>query len=216
MNVLVFDLETRENPGAPEIGWKNFTAQGISYGCAHLSGCDEFRLYGEDNLEMLIGDMAEADLIVGFNILDFDMPLLRATVERVRGAGIPQDIWDVLLAKCYDVLDDIREALGTKYAKGWRLTNVAQENLSIDKNGDGAMAPDLWKNGKHAELCTYVIQDVKVERELWRYVLEQGQVWNRPVQEKALRLNQIQKYRKLLGVPETLGDIMAAKELAAA
>ncbi len=123
------------------------------------------------------------------------MPLLRATVERVRGAGIPQEIWDVLLAKCYDVLDDIREALGTKYAKDWRLTLVAQSNLSIDKNGDGAMAPDLWKAGRHAELCTYVLQDVKVERELWRLVLAQGFVLNKFTKPERLTLNQIEKFR---------------------
>lgn len=214
MNVLVFDLETRNNPA--EVGWKNFAAQGISYGCAWLSGCDEFRLYGEERLNLLIDDMFAADLIVGFNILDFDMPLLRATAERVDGVAIQDSRWDLLLVKCYDMLDDIREALGTKFAKGWRLQQVAAANLGCNKNGDGAEAPQLWLDGKHAELCTYVLQDVKVERELWRYVLEQGQVWNRPVQEKALRLPQIQKYRAMLGVPETIADLQAAREAATA
>ncbi len=193
MNVLVFDLETRNNPA--EVGWKNFAEQGISYGCAWLSGCDEFRLYGEDRLHLLIEDMVQADLIVGFNILDFDMPLLKATAERVNDTPIPDQAWEPLLAKCYDILDDIRGALGTKFAKGWRLDDVAKATLTCKKNGDGALAPALWADGKHGELCTYVLQDVKVERELWRHVLAHGQVFNQ-LGGTSLELPQIQKYRK--------------------
>ncbi|HLP42024.1 MAG TPA: hypothetical protein VK465_10995 [Fibrobacteria bacterium] len=193
MNVLVFDLETRESP--PEVGWKNFAAQGISYGCAWLSGCDEFRLYGEDTIYKLVSDMADADLIVGFNIIDFDMPLLRATYDRVfPGQYAPAD-WEHLSAKCYDVLADIRQALGTPYAKGWKLDQVAESNLSCKKNGDGAMAPELWKAGRHAELCTYVLQDVKVERELWHHVLMHGTVKNKFVEPRVLELRGIERYR---------------------
>jgi DEAD/DEAH box helicase domain-containing protein len=194
MKVLVFDLETRNNPGAPEIGWRNFPAQGISYGCAWLSWCDEFRLYGEDTIHILAEDMQKADLITGFNILDFDLPLLRATIERVTNGNSTLDI-PALLPKVYDILDDIREALGTKYAKDWRLDDVAKACLSCQKNGDGAMAPELWAQGRHAELCTYVLQDVKVERELWRHVLAHGFVTNR-LGGPALVLPQIRRYRE--------------------
>jgi hypothetical protein len=193
MNVLVFDLETRKSP--PEVGWKNYAAQGISYGCAHLSGRDEFRLYGEETLLGLVEDMVAADLVVGFNILDFDLPLLRATVERAHALSASYINWDHLEAKAYDVLDDIRDSLGTKFAKGWRLDDVAGATLTCKKNGDGALAPGLWEAGRHAELCTYVLQDVKVERELWRHVLAEGWVRNQ-VGGNKLELGQIQKYRQ--------------------
>lgn len=213
MNILVFDLEIRENPD--KVGWANKAAMGISYGCAWLSSCDEFRLYGEDNLVSLYGDMLQADLVVGFNIIDFDLPLLRATLERLK-QPIDDARWArLVMENTYDVLADIREAIGTKFAKGWKLEDVARENLACQKNGDGADAPRLWQEGRHAELCTYVLQDVKVERELWRRVLEQGQLWNKPVMKEALRLPQVQKYRKQLGVPETIADLKA-KELAPA
>lgn len=192
MKVLVFDLEIRNNPA--EVGWRNFAEQGISYGCAWLSWVDEFRLYGEETTGDLIRDMGEANLIVGFNILDFDMPLLKATHERVH-SEIDPEAWGKLYTKTYDILDDIREALGTKFAKGWRLDDVAKACLPCQKNGDGALAPQLWKDGRHAELCTYVLQDVKVERELWRHVLNTGWVCNE-LDGHRLQLPQIKKFRE--------------------
>jgi DEAD/DEAH box helicase domain-containing protein len=191
MNVLVFDLETRNNPA--EVGWRSFAEQGISYGCAWLSWCDEFRLYGEEDLHLLAADMAGADIVTGFNILDFDFPLLQATLERVKPDF--KFNWDPVVYNSYDILADIREALGTKFAKGWRLDDVAGATLTCKKNGDGALAPGLWKDGKHAELCTYVLQDVKVERELWRHVLDYGWVRNE-VGGKQLELPQIRSLRE--------------------
>ncbi len=188
MNVIVFDLETRESP--PEVGWKNFAAQQISYGCAWLSSCDEFRLYGEDTIHKLAEDLHAADCIVGFNVLDFDLPLLKATLERVTDGRASLDI-EAMRPKVYDILADIRKALGTQFAKGWKLDQVAESNLTCKKNGDGAMAPELWKAGRHAELCTYVLQDVKVERELWRHVLEHGMVRNKFAQPAELKLSGI-------------------------
>lgn len=197
MKVLVFDLETRESP--PEVGWRNFAAQGISYGCAWLSWCDEFRLYGEETIHHLVLDMAGADVVTGFNILDFDFPLLRATLQRVKPDFAP---WEQLQPNSYDILDDIREALGTKFAKGWRLNDVAKACLPCQKNGDGALAPQLWKDGRHAELCTYVLQDVKVERELFRHVLATGTAQNE-LGGHLLELPQIKKYRQPVKQPVT-------------
>lgn len=194
MKVLVFDLETRANPS--EVGWKNFSAHGISFGCAYIYELDEYRIYGENDIHMLIMEMQDADLIVGFNIISFDMPLVRATFERVSGEPMDAALWDSLMAKCYDILDDIREALGTQYAKNWRLDQVAQSNITISKNGDGAEAPNLWKSGNYSKLATYVIQDVKVEKSLWEYVLKHGEVRNDFTTPSPLKLNQIKKFQK--------------------
>jgi hypothetical protein len=127
---------------------------------------------------------------VGFNIIDFDLPLLKATLERVSEGRSTLDI-EALRPKVYDILADIRNALGTQFAKGWKLDQVAESNLTCKKNGDGAMAPELWKAGRYAELCTYVLQDVKVERELWRHVLEHGAVKNKFVEPGLLKLSGI-------------------------
>lgn len=167
MRVLTFDLETMRNPADKEVGWKNYEAMGISFACAYLSWVDEYRLYTEDDLLLLVADMLEADVITGFNITNFDFPLLEATLLRkgwrlIRG-------WDGVMKKVYDPMRDICATLNVHIPRGWNLDNVAKSNLTITKNGDGAHAPKLYAEQKWGRLGTYVIQDVRVEWHLFQH-----------------------------------------------
>jgi DEAD/DEAH box helicase domain-containing protein len=164
MKVLCFDKETRLNPAV--VGWKNFAGMGVSFACAYLDWLDEYRLYTEEDLPLLCKDMLEADVVTGFNIVNFDLPLLWATLERI-GWRILEGK-ELILAKVYDVMQDICESTGMAIPKGWKLDNVAKSNLTICKNGDGAYAPVLYEKGQWGRLATYVIQDVKVEYHLFR------------------------------------------------
>ncbi len=165
MKVLCFDKETRANPGI--VGWKNYTGMGVSFACAYLDWVDEYRLYTEEDMPLLLTDMLAADVVTGFNILNFDIPLFKATLEKVGWRVV--DGWDTMLAKLYDPMQDICEALGVKIPKGWNLDNVAKSNLTICKNGNGADAPGLFERQAWGRLGTYVIQDVKVEYHLFKF-----------------------------------------------
>lgn len=176
MKVLTFDLECRRSPSDPGIGWKNYDAMGISFACAYLDWLDEYRLYTEDDLLLLVADMLEADVITGFNILKFDFPLLEAAILR-NGWRVVSG-WGSILAKVYDPMQEICLALRVTIPKGWNLDNVAKSNLTITKNGDGAHAPKLYAEQKWGRLGTYVIQDVKVEWHLFRHCRRHGSLKN--------------------------------------
>lgn len=169
MKFLCWDLEVRQNPGI--VGWKNYEPMGISYGCFYTSWDDKHVVFGEDGLQSLLDGMAQAEVITGFNILDFDFPLLFATMNKL-GMGAPKDRGASLIEKTYDPLFDIRAYLMTKFAKGWHLQAIARANLTIEKSGDGADAPGLWQDGKHDELKSYVTQDVRVETALFLHCRE--------------------------------------------
>jgi len=180
MKTLTFDLEIRKlipnrreqvNPRFEYCGgWNDKPGMGISFGCAYLDWLDEFRLYGEENIMELVSDMGGADVVTGYNIISFDMPLLFQTVLRVTGTD-QSKIFKDIHERIYDPFADIKQAIGNDYPKGWTLDNVAGSVLTFKKNGDGAEAPKLWQRGELAKLATYVIQDVKVEKELFKYVL---------------------------------------------
>ena len=174
MKTLCFDLETRENPAV--VGWRNYEKQGISFACAYLDWVDEYHLYTEDDLVLLIASMCDADVITGFNILNFDFPLLQATCAR-NGVRILEG-WDSFIAKSYDPMTDICEALGVKIPKGWNLDNIAKSNLTVCKNGDGAKAPGLYQSGQWGRLGSYVIQDVKTETHLFRHCRDKRALQN--------------------------------------
>lgn len=182
-------IPDKKNENSPNLeycdGWDDKANMGISFGAAYLNWVDEYRLYGEENIGALINDMESADVITGYNIIGFDIPLLKETWARVWAAGTNETGLDsdeppaIPTDKIYDVFDDIKDSLNTNYPKGWNLDNVAKSNLpGICKNGNGAMAPVLFQAHKLAELATYVIQDVKVEKTLFDYVWENGTLKN--------------------------------------
>ncbi len=164
MKVATFDLETRENPAV--CGWKNYAAMGISFGCIHSDWNDESLVFGEDEILQAIEVMREADVITGFNILGFDNPLLKATLDRLE---IAVEDWTVLVEKCYDPFNCVKIATKSQIPKGWKLDNIAKSVLTVCKSGDGAEAPGLWQRGEHETLRSYVKQDVVVESELFKY-----------------------------------------------
>jgi DEAD/DEAH box helicase domain-containing protein len=170
MKIITFDCEIRK--GFDEVPKGDFSAMGISLGAYYLHHADQYKIFGEDTLDELQKDFAEADLITGFNIIGFDIPLLKAVGQRL-GIEI-----DVPRDKVYDIFADIKYSLNNYFPKGWKLDNVAQSTLPFSKNGDGAEAPGLWQTGQIAKLATYVLQDVKVEKSLFEFAWGTGFVLN--------------------------------------
>jgi DEAD/DEAH box helicase domain-containing protein len=103
----------------------------------------------------------QADLIVGFNSLSFDDRLCRAN-----GIDIQTD---------YDLLIEVRKASGQgdgRYCygltkKGYALKDLARANLPYNKSGSGELAPVLWQQGKHQEVISYCLRDIKITKELY-------------------------------------------------
>lgn len=199
MKVLTWDLECKENPAIG--GWKNYEAMGISFGCFHTDWDGKLHVFDEGALGDLTDAMQEADLITGFNILGFDFPLLFAIWRLVRGKAMDDILRSSMLRKAYDVLADIRETAGNPFLKGWKLDNVAKANLKAQKSGDGADAPGLWKSGRHDELCSYVKQDVVVERELFEVCRDTGVLVNPGFKPDLLKLVQAKRLFPKLAIP---------------
>lgn len=180
MKVLTFDIEIRNKiPMRSEKidphfeyceGWGDYAGMGISFLGAHTSWDDKITFYDENNLHKFDDLCFEADIITGYNILGFDIPLFKATYERLEFSKFPS-----YSEKIYDIFQDIRKA---KRSAGWKLDQVAKATLGWTKSGDGAQAPELWQRGKYAELINYLAQDVRVEAALFQHVLEHGTVSN--------------------------------------
>jgi hypothetical protein len=183
MKVITFDLEIRR--GFDEVPKGDFSAMGISLGAAYLHWADQYKIYGEEDMDELKRDLDEAELITGFNITGFDIPLIKAVGERV---GVE---FNFPKEKIYDIFADVKFSLNNYFPKGWKLANIAQATLPFGKNGDGAEAPKLWQTGQIAKLATYVLQDVRVEKTLFEFVLQNGFVRNAQTIPDVIELQQI-------------------------
>ena len=141
-------------------GWNDHANMGISVIGAYLSWEDVIAIYPQSLFRSFQKAVDEADLIVGFNSISFDDKLCRAN-----GITIKTD---------YDLLSEVWAAAGMprQYTygvtrAGYKLENLAQANLGRGKSGSGELAPELWQQGKHWEVISYLTDDVLITKQLF-------------------------------------------------
>jgi DEAD/DEAH box helicase domain-containing protein len=153
MNIVFFDVETQRT--FDEVGGRhNIRKLGLSAAVTYSSAEGAFRHYTEETVDDLIKELEAADLVVGFNVLNFDYEVLRAyTDERLN--RLPT----------VDMLDHIYKRLGFRVS----LDNLAASTLGTAKSADGLQAVRWYKQGRIQEILDYCQQDVEVTRQLYEY-----------------------------------------------
>lgn len=163
MRVLTFDLEIKNVIDGKLIGWKDYDKMGISVGVAHDSLTNDFKVYMDDNIHHLGMDLENADIVTGFNIKGFDIPLLEAVLGRqLQFRGM-----------IYDILEHSRNAVGLRqFAKGLKLDNHLEATFGSEgmKTAHGAEAPIMWQEKRIGELISYCIRDVSCEKRLFNHI----------------------------------------------
>ena len=116
----------------------------------------------ESQLADLYKILENASMLIGFNIVNFDLPVLQAYYPG-----------DVTQFKTFDILDDIKEKLGHRLA----LDDVVRATLGKKKSGHGLAAIELYKEGKIKELQQYCEDDVTLTRQLFDFGVENGEIY---------------------------------------
>jgi len=160
LNKIVLDLETQ----------KSFEDVG-GFGKNHLlkvSVCgvysykeDKYYCFAENEMRQLEDMLSQADEIIGFNIINFDFVVLQPYLN-----------FKLSAAPTLDILTEVEKIIGHRV----KLDNLAQTTLGVGKSGDGLMALKLWKEGKIEELKKYCLDDVRITKEIYDYVLKNGKV----------------------------------------
>ncbi len=184
---IVFDVEIQKTIEELPHGWDSTDLMGVACCCLWEFGTRRMRVYGPDDVAALKVRLHSADRISGFNILNFDLPVIW---------GQSKDDWksnrwpevvalkDRLTPKTDDLLRRIWQALGlnpdefTDSHKGWGLDAVAKGTLGAGKIGYGGDAPKWYQDGQHARVINYCCDDVALERDLTEFVDRYGYVVN--------------------------------------
>ncbi len=162
-NILVMDLETQKS--FKEVGKsKSLALEKLKISVAgifdYLTG--EFKTYEENEMMKLEDRLKDIDLLIGFNIRRFDLPVLAPYLFR------PVESLPVL-----DLLDDIEKARGHRAS----LDSIAKPTLKQHKSGNGADALVLFKEKKMEELKRYCLDDVRLTKEIYEYGCREGKVF---------------------------------------
>jgi len=168
---VILDVETQKI--FDEVGGYFPDRLGISFvgvNIRHSYGeAGEFQSYFEKDLPKLFPLLEKADVIVGFNVDDFDLPTFT-----------PYYNGEINTLPTLDIMKRIKDSIGHRVS----LDAVAQETLGIGKIGDGLDAIKYFRAKNWKKLEKYCLQDVKVTRDLLDYGYSKGKVkfrnkWNR-------------------------------------
>ncbi len=157
-NEIVLDLETKSAP-ANSAGGRDLAALGVTVVGVWNSADDRFRAYREPDIVALAPLLRAADLVIGFFINRFDLPVLQPYLD-----------FDVRELPVLDIFDDVTAKLGHRVS----LASLAQGTLGEGKTGHGLDAVQWYREGNWAKLEEYCLNDVRLTRDLYHFGQKRG------------------------------------------
>lgn len=185
---VVLDVETQR--GFNEVDRKKLHLLKISCACLYDSGTDSYQAFEEKEMMRFEEVLKAADLVVGFNIQDFDLEVLA-----------PYLVTPVKNLPVFDILVEFEKARGHRIS----LQSVAQATIGESKSGSGLDAIKYFQEGRLDELKKYCLDDVRITREVYEYGLKHGKIY-------FVSNRDYQKYEVPCNYAQAVADISAQKK----
>ena len=159
-NLVYFDLETQRS--ADEVGgWDKISSMGLSVGVTYSTARGDYRIYGEKQVNDLIGELQRADLVVGFNNLRFDYEVLHGYTAL-----------DLRQLPTLDLLVELQNKLSHRLS----LDAIATATFGLEKTAEGLQAIRWFREGRLLEIAEYCCYDVKLTRLVHEYGAQHRQL----------------------------------------
>ena len=150
---IFFDIETQNT--FQEVGGHYPDRLKISVAVTYDTADNAFHRYTEADAPQLALDLAQADLVVGYNLYGFDYPVLQQYTQAVDLATLPT----------VDMMVEVQKRLGFRL----KLDSIATATLQVGKSADGLQAVRWWREGRVEEIFKYCEQDVEVTRRVFEF-----------------------------------------------
>ncbi|MGH7197165.1 MAG: ribonuclease H-like domain-containing protein [Candidatus Omnitrophota bacterium] len=154
---VVLDIETQK--GFNEVDRKKLHLLKVSVACLYDSKSDAYQAFEEKELLKFEEVLKQADLVIGFNVRDFDMEVLA-----------PYFLTPVKQFPLLDLLVEFEKVRGHRIS----LQSLAQATLGTSKSGTGWDALQLYKEGRMEELKKYCLDDVRITKDIYEYGVKHG------------------------------------------
>ncbi len=162
LDVVYFDLETQRTANDAG-GWDRKRDMGMSVGVTYSTKLGAYRIYSEKRVEELVQQLLRADLVVGFNVINFDYEVLMGYTAY----DLPH------LCQTLDLMVDIEKKLGHRLG----LDAVASASLGVGKTGDGLDAIRWFREGRMLEIAEYCCFDVKCTKLVHEFGIAKKQLF---------------------------------------
>jgi DEAD/DEAH box helicase domain-containing protein len=143
-------LSTRKS--AEEVGgWQHKHLLGLAVAVLYDTSDDQYRVYTAETVDALVERLRTADLVIGFNLRDFDYSVLQPYTS-VPLANLPT------LA----ILDEVQQALGFRLSLG----HLAQQTLGVERPDDSLQTIRWFREGTRNRVIDSCRRDVELLRAL--------------------------------------------------
>lgn len=153
MRTVTLDLETKRWFAGGEK--RDHRKLGVSFVGIYEEVGEKLHGFFEEEMRKLWPILEKADLIVGYNVLKFDYPVLA-----------PYYSGDLYKLPTLDLMVATQEVVGFRL----KLNDLARATLGEVKNRPGSEAVWLYQQGKLDELAQYCLNDVKLTYGLYTTV----------------------------------------------
>lgn len=177
MKQLFLDVETKQT--FDEVGGYFPEKLGVSFvGLIERDGFPEASPAAETRYELFESDlsklpkiMEQADIIIGFNLIGFDIPALKNYYPG-----------DITKLPQFDLLEIVKNTAGHRVS----LDAIAKETLGTKKTGHGLDAIAYYHNKEFSKLAAYCMKDVEITRDIFDYGRIHKHIkflnkWNNPI-----------------------------------
>lgn len=165
-NIVYFDLETQRSFGDVG-GFSQKAKMGVSVAVTYSTARGTYEIYTEKEMDKLGEELIRADLVVGWNHMQFDYPVLQPYVFHTLAEQTIN----------LDMMLDLETRLGFRL----KLDSVASASLGTGKSADGLDALRWWQEHKKSgdfaplrKIAEYCAFDVKVTKCVHEYALAHG------------------------------------------
>lgn len=156
---LVLDIETQNS--FQDVGTRlNLGLLKISVVVAYWYPENKYHVFTVDQMDQLENLISQAEYLIGFNTIGFDLPVLQQYMKNI----------NLLDKKQIDILARLEEVLGYKVS----LDAVARATLGAQKSSSGLEAIKMWREGRIDELKKYCEQDVRLTKEIYEFGKKNG------------------------------------------
>ena len=157
-HIIYFDVETQRS--AQEVGgWNYIERLGLALAVTYDTRDNNYKIYNEASVANLVEALHAADLVVGFNHLNFDYRVLSAYTETdlqsLPNFDMHAQLWE-----------DERLRVG--------LNKLGQCTLGSGKTADGLESIRWWRLGQTDKVAEYCKQDVALTKDLFLHACNEG------------------------------------------
>lgn len=158
---LVFDLETQKY--SYEVGgWDNAKDMLLSIAVVYDIKEDKMLIFNENNVNSLISLLLSSDIVIGYNIKEFDYKVLSRYDKRF------ENIDNI---KTFDILNDLIK----KYVGDIRISldNLIRNNITPEgKKTNSSKMPEYFREGKIDQVIEHCKEDVYYTYMIMKKIIE--------------------------------------------